>query len=404
MGAVINQGDDYAIDDELPAEEDASNPISGNISGEEGDGQQGALVNAVETILPNNEIVETADTLASPKKRGRKKKIAVENGMNMEDELEGVQNSTLVNGDDDVRNGEEGHAEIDGDDEAEVVPKTEEELEEKMSAFDQLGGIEKNFSVFRDRLYDERLAQMNPMMRCIEERREERIRVAENLREYELQTLKTYAVARRSQILVQYRQEAREIRETKMEQVGKQWYEIQHDRRNYSTGVPEYHSKLSDEEITTGSEPGFPAAPPMAQATPSEVDDDFEKMGRTRHVHQPAALSLQELATLRTVGSTSRFRPAEEQFIEQTPWANPQHPSHAHLLQRQTSAQHSPRTTSPLSQVQAQPVVILINKVVLSLERFLTYQHQPYNIPMDTLHLLERLLNITHFLMPHTHT
>lgn len=50
-------------------------------------------------------------------------------------------------------------------------------------------------------------------------------------------------------------------------------------------------------------------------------------------------------------GSTSRFKPAEEQFIEQTPWANPQHPSHAHLLQRQASAQQAPRTSSPFSQV-----------------------------------------------------
>lgn len=49
-------------------------------------------------------------------------------------------------------------------------------------------------------------------------------------------------------------------------------------------------------------------------------------------------------------GSTSRFKPAEEQFIEQTPWANPQHPSHAHLLQRQASAQQAPRTTSPFAQ------------------------------------------------------
>ena len=58
---------------------------------------------------------------------------------------------------------------------------------------------------------------------------------------------------------------------------------------------------------------------------------------------------------MRTAGSTSRFKPAEEQFIEQTPWANPQHPSHAHLLQRQTSAQQAHRTNSPFSQVQAQP-------------------------------------------------
>lgn len=69
---------------------------------------------------------------------------------------------------------------------------------------------------------------------------------------------------------------------------------------------------------------------------------------------QPAALPLQELAALRNVSSSSRFKPAEEQFIEQTPWANPQHPSHAHLI-RQTSAQQTPRTASPFSQVQVVP-------------------------------------------------
>jgi len=134
------------------------------------------------------------------------------------------------------------------------------------------------------------------MMSCIEARRDERCRVAEKLREYELQTLKTYAVARRSQILVQYRQEAREIRETKMEQLGKQWYEIQHDRRNYSTGVPEYtlnyptrRSQQIQNQVAYSNEVsivsgiakhvGFPAAPSMAQATPSELEEDFEKMG-----------------------------------------------------------------------------------------------------------------------------
>lgn len=389
-GAIIDQGDDYAIEDDLPVEEDVSNTISGNISGEEGDGpQEQVLADATEAILPDDEIAETASIPTSPKRRGRKKKKALENGTNMEDELDGLQNGMLINGEDGTRNGEEDHVENEEDDEADLISKTEEELEKKMSAFDQLGGIEKNFSVFRDRLYDERLEQINreeamlrqdnpthpdllAMMNAVEARRNERIRVAEKLREYELQTLKTYAVARRSQILVQYRQEAREIRESKMEQLGKQWYEIQHDRRNYSTGVPEYtlnyptrRSQQVQNQVAYSNEVsilsgiakhvGFPAAPSMAQATPAELEEDFEKMGRTTHVHQHAALPLQELAALRTAGSTSRFRPAEEQFIEQTPWANPQHPSHVHLIQRQTSAQHTPRTTSPLSQIQVQP-------------------------------------------------
>lgn len=41
--------------------------------------------------------------------------------------------------------------------------------------------------------------------------------------------------------------------------------------------------------------------------------------------------------------------------MKETPWANPQHPSHAHLLNRQNSAQQTPRTLSPFSQVQVQP-------------------------------------------------
>lgn len=56
---------------------------------------------------------------------------------------------------------------------------------------------------------------------------------------------------------------------------------------------------------------------------------------------------------MRTSGAS--LKPAEEQFIEQTPWANPQHPSHAHLLQRQASTQQTPRTISPFSHTQVQP-------------------------------------------------
>ncbi|EPE31584.1 hypothetical protein GLAREA_12340 [Glarea lozoyensis ATCC 20868] len=100
---------------------------------------------------------------------------------------------------------------------------------------------------------------------------------------------------------------------------------------------------------------GFPAAPAMASATAAELEEDMEKMGRSRiarEVHHPS-LPYHELAALRTASSTTRFRPAEEQYIKETPWANPQHPSHAHLLQRQASAQQSPRTKSPFPQVQA---------------------------------------------------
>jgi hypothetical protein len=134
------------------------------------------------------------------------------------------------------------------------------------------------------------------MMQCIEARRDERMRIAKKLREYEMQALKNFAVARRSQILVQFQQEARDIREKKLEQLGKQWYEIQHDRRSYAGSVPDYTLKFPtrrsqqiqnqvayshEVSILSGIAKyvGFPAAPPMAQATAAELEEDFEKMG-----------------------------------------------------------------------------------------------------------------------------
>ena len=134
------------------------------------------------------------------------------------------------------------------------------------------------------------------MMQCIDARRDEKLRINDKLREYELETLKNYAVARRSQILVQYQQDVRDIREKKLEQLGKQWYEIQYDRRSYAGNVPDYTLKFptrrsqqvmnqvaysNEVSILSGVAKyvGFPAAPPMATATDAELAEDLEKMG-----------------------------------------------------------------------------------------------------------------------------
>jgi len=134
------------------------------------------------------------------------------------------------------------------------------------------------------------------MMQAIDARRDERLRVNDRLREYELQTLKTFAVARRSQILVQYQQDVRDIREKKLEDLGKQWYEIQHDRRSYAGTVPDYTLKFPTQrsqqvinQIAYSNEVsilsgvakyvGFPSAPAMTMATDAELADDFAKMG-----------------------------------------------------------------------------------------------------------------------------
>lgn len=134
------------------------------------------------------------------------------------------------------------------------------------------------------------------MMQAVIARRDERLKISDNLRVYEMKTLTTFAKARRSQILVQYKQQVRHLREEKLEDLGKQWYDIQHDRRSYGASVPEYTLKFpkarsqqvlnqvaysNEVSILSGIAKyvGFPSAPPMAAATEQELADDFAKMG-----------------------------------------------------------------------------------------------------------------------------
>lgn len=133
------------------------------------------------------------------------------------------------------------------------------------------------------------------MLQCVDARRDEKLRIEARLKELRLETLQRSSVGKRSQILAQFYQDVREIRETKLEALGKQWYEIQHDRRGYGSNVEDYairfparksqqvmHQLAYNTEVSILSGVakfvGFPAAPAMAAATAGEVDLDFEKM------------------------------------------------------------------------------------------------------------------------------
>jgi hypothetical protein len=132
-GSVMTPGDDYAIEDDIDQDEevDTSHPISGNISGDEGGvPQEEDAPEEVEEPTPAEEILpETEDIPISPKKRGRKKKKAVENGISVhDDDAEMAQDGeTALNGEDEARIAEEENAENEGDDEAEAALKNEEE-------------------------------------------------------------------------------------------------------------------------------------------------------------------------------------------------------------------------------------------------------------------------------------
>ena len=177
--------------------------------------------------------------------------------------------------------------------------------------------IERHFSSFRDRLHEDRLAKLNheewllkqdppihpeylAMMKCIDARRDERLRIEKRRVEYTRETIEKSAVAKRGQILSQFYQEVREIREQKLALLGKQWYEIQHDRRAYGSNVEDYALRFTtkrEEQVRDqyayntevsvlsgiAKYRGFPAAPAMAPATPAELEDDFKKMGVSLH-------------------------------------------------------------------------------------------------------------------------
>lgn len=133
-GSIMAPGDDFAIDDEELVEEDEvdqSNPISGTISGDEGgEEQDGVTAEDLEepTVPEEEEISETAERPTSPKRRGRKKKKAVENGVsNHEDDPEVLPEADPINGVEGAGNGEEEIAEAEAVDEAEVAARNEEE-------------------------------------------------------------------------------------------------------------------------------------------------------------------------------------------------------------------------------------------------------------------------------------
>ncbi len=139
------------------------------------------------------------------------------------------------------------------------------------------------------------------MMQCIDERRDEKIRVIDLEYEYNTQALKRWAVARRSHIHGQYFQSVRESRELVLEELGRQWYQIQQQRRRHAITIPDYglrfpasQTQRIKDAITYNKEvsilsgvakyEGFPAAPQIRGASSTQVVDDLEAIAVCRFV------------------------------------------------------------------------------------------------------------------------
>ncbi|EKV15368.1 hypothetical protein PDIG_26710 [Penicillium digitatum PHI26] len=216
---------------------------------------------------------------------------------------------------------------------AEAVLRTEESVK-RLSAMDSLATLEKEFATLRDKIYDERISKLNRelemltgpnpthpeylrQIECVQRYRDAKIKYEQNLYRYRMKSLMHKGLAERTQAHSTYYQRIRDARERHSSAVSKQFYAIQHDRFKTDELSPHHiiafptrrsqqiaHQTAYNQEVSimagVAKYVGFPAAPSLMGARPTELDDDLEKMGAT----------------------------AEEAFLEQTPWANPQHPIH----------------------------------------------------------------------------
>lgn len=232
---------------------------------------------------------------------------------------------------------------------------------------------------------DIRHPELLSMKEVLEQRRDEKIQLESTLLKYKLGSLQNKSIAEKAQMHGQYMQTVRDVRDRNLEQVNKEWYQIHKERRSREDDVPEYmylfplrrsqqitNQTAYNKEVSLLSGlakyRGFPAAPEIHGAKPGEIDSDLEKLGvskpvtdatsyvdmRSQIVQQPVAPLARHPPSLRASFSANTVLPrpeavADEHFLEQNPWANPQHPAHLH---RQASALS--RTVSPLATPAAQ--------------------------------------------------
>lgn len=134
---------------------------------------------------------------------------------------------------------------------------------------------------------------------CVERNRDVKITYEQTLYRYRTQALMNKSLAERAQAHSTYFQRVRDVREKHSSAISKQFYAIQHDRFKTDELSPHHtipfptrrsqqiaHQAAYNQEVSimagVAKYVGFPAAPTLAGARPSELDDDLEKMGVRR--------------------------------------------------------------------------------------------------------------------------
>lgn len=266
-----------------------------------------------------------------------------------------------------------------------------------MAAMEALKPIENLFAIFRDKLFDERLAMLSDeleilshpdpdhptflaMRRALDIRRDDKIALEQVSLQYKLGVLERVTMASQAQLHSQFYQGIRQQRETHMSVLNEHFSKIQRDRRQMKSNEPQYgmrfstrrseqvaHQQSYNKEVSLLSgiarHVGFPAAPEIRIPTQMEVDDDLRAM----KVCANLALHLLMISKLTTpclqirapkpqyvphpLPGAPRIHqdegPTDEAWYERNAWANPNHPAHqqARFIDRQVLANNTPYAT-----------------------------------------------------------
>lgn len=195
----------------------------------------------------------------------------------------------------------------------EAIAKSAEELQRRQVATVNFEDLAKQFLAFREKTCNEKLAAVDAELEllnqpvckhpdfmrqvaCVDARKQKQKREAEAWRRYKKESLRTTTLGERSQLHSQFFQHTRQLREEVMDQLGKDWYDIQNERRQSNQDKDElYVRKFSmkkseqikiqakyNQEVSVLSGVakyvGFPAAPEITGAEGDSLEDDLKSM------------------------------------------------------------------------------------------------------------------------------
>lgn len=215
-------------------------------------------------------------------------------------------------------------------DDVETTAKNEEEQLKRAAAMEALTALERHFATLRDKLYDEKIAQLNheldqltevesthpellKQFECVNKYRDEKQDTEQKLLVFKVGALKRKSLAERSQIHSAYFQTVRDVRERHMERMSEHFYRIQRERFKSSQVTPTYTIPFPEKRIQQVTQQtaynrevsilsgvakyvGFPAAPELPSVQASDLEGDMQKMGVSSQ-HPPNPTHTDELTS-----------------------------------------------------------------------------------------------------------